>query len=152
MKRYAFTLALLVYLLHFMLPLAQGLNGVDIELRFWEALATRRIAPESVTTAWALRWLIHILLMGMAWLRVPEVNTWVYWRIDGRFLHQLLSGWVGFILLYIFLLDGNRWNWGMLYWGFATVGVIAVHIWAPVPLRTVPQRDLEIHLVPLDED
>ncbi len=152
MKRYAFIIAVLLYLLHFWMPLARGLTGVDIEGRLWEAVATRRIAPEAVTTAWALRWLMHILLIGIAWLRVPDINTWVYWRIDGRFLHQLLSGWVGFILVYIFLLDGSRWNWGMLYWGFATVGVLAAHFWAPVPLRAVPKRDLDAHLVPLEED
>lgn len=152
MKRYAFILALLAYAIHFFLPLVQGLNGVDIELRLWEALSTRRIASEAVTTAWALRWLIHILLIGVAWLRAPEINAWVYWRIDGRFLHQLLSGWVGFILVYVFLLDGTRWNWGMLYWGFATVAVLAAHVWAPVPLKAAPQRDLEAHLVPLEED
>ena len=152
MKRYAFTICLLLYGVHFLLPLVQQRTGIELELLVWDALFSRRLAPEAATTAWALRWLMHTVLISLAWLRVPEVYTWVYTRVDGRFLHQLLGAITVFVLGYGLLQEGGRWDWGMWYWSAMAAASIAAHVWVPVPLLRARQHDLDAHFVPLEED
>ena len=144
---------MVLYTLHYAFPLLQHWRGYELELLVWDALWSRRLAPETATTVWALRWLVQILLRGLAWLRLPAVYTWVYTRVDGDFLHQLLVGVVGFVLCYLFVAaELGRWQWGLLYWALCTVLAVVVHIKVPVPLVGAPSRGPEAHFVPLEED
>lgn len=152
MKRHFFTITLLLYLLHYAFPLVQHWRGYEIEELVWDAVFSRRLAPEQVTTAWALRWLMNGILLGLAWLRVPEVHVWVYSRIDGRFLHQLLVVFIGFLLVGTYTMQPSRWAWGMLYWGLNTALAIWAYIIAAVKPPPPISHGLEAHFVPLEED
>lgn len=150
--KYLFKLFLSVYFLSYLFPFAQGLLGYEIEFEMWDVILNDEIPNTRVATVWSLRLLVTIVLLGMYWLKNPEINTWVSIHLDKVFLDKLLIVILFILVSYPFIFENINWNWGGISWAGAAI-LTGIAYLTTEDLLTPKEvfYSLEEHLVELEE-
>lgn len=149
--KYLFYLSLSIYWLTYFLPFAYGKVGYEIELTFWSALWSNRPALSGVIVVWSLRCFVNALILMVCWMCTPRIQHWLHHHVDFSFLYQLLCGFIVVLLIYSFVVISVSWNWGGFLWAGSAFCTILFCEYKPSKLVTSKERDLDQHLVPLEE-
>lgn len=151
MKKYIFNLFLAVYCISYLFPFQNGWLGYQIELDMWQTMLDDEIPDANIAVIWSCRCLVNVLLLGIYWLRIPEVASWMEHHTDKAFLNKLLLVLLLLLVVYPFIFEDVLWNWGALFWAVAAILVGIVHCITEEKALVDHFYSLEHHLVELED-
>lgn len=149
-----FTLLIFLYFLTYLLPYGNGLMGYELEWTLWTNMLNEQISNQAAATIWSFRWLVNVLILGLWWLRIPEIRYWVVLYTDVDLLDRLLFFLLMFLVGYPFFFEPFEWAWGGLLWAISAILIGMLYLWLENPSREeVAQTytSLEDHLIDLKE-
>ncbi|MGH1339067.1 MAG: hypothetical protein ACRBFS_23320 [Aureispira sp.] len=153
--KFFFYLFLSIYWLTYLLPFAYDRTGYEIEFVLWSAIFDNQPTLSGFTIVWSLRCLINALILAVCWIRLPQIQRWLFFHIDVSFLYQLLCGFALVLLGYAFSMTHVRWNWGAFVWAISALFTVLSYYWIQDKpekiLQEQSKEDLHQHLVPLEE-
>lgn len=151
--KYLFNISLVFYLLSYLLPFVGRLSGYELEFQIWDSILADAIPETDLATIWSIRWMVTVFLLGMYWLRIPEIHTWVSLYTDKSLLNKALLLLLLFLVVYPFVFEYLDWKWGALVWAALAIftGIIYIITEHP-PAKTETFHSLEEHLVELYEE
>ncbi|BDS15506.1 hypothetical protein [Aureispira anguillae] len=150
--RYLLHFFLLLYCTSFFFPFANGWLGYELEFEMWNDMLNDNIPDMNIATIWSIRWLVNVLLLGIYWLRIPEIHTWISLHADKNFLNKLLMALILLLVAYPFVFEAIPWNWGGILWASTAILAGGAYLISEIPVQPEVFYSLEEHLVELKEE
>ncbi len=152
--KHLFKLSVYLYFATYLLPFVDGYMGYEIEFEMWNEMRNATVPDMDIATLWSFRWLTNLVILGLWWLSVPAVHTWMRQHIDKALLDKLLLVVLFLFVCYPFFFEYLIWQWGGLLWVVAAVIVGLSYQLLETP--EIKEKDghykLEDHLVELREN
>jgi hypothetical protein len=147
-----FIISICLYWITYLLPFAEGVFGYELELKMWNDMLSGDVPNMKLATLWSFRWLTNVVIFGLWWLRVPEVQRWMMLYTDKTLLDKLMLAFLVLLVLYPFVFESFLWEWGGLLWAISAI----ITVFTYQVLDNMKPEDLhfslEEHFVELKEE
>lgn len=151
---WVFNFGILLYLISYGLPFADGWWGLRIEGAMWyQALHHPDAGYDDISILWSFRWMINLMVLALWWLKTPEIRAWVILLTNKWLFDKLLLLIIFIFTSYPFLLENFRWQIGGILWAAASIVIAVSYQFLEKPTTPPPiETELEQHLVDFEED